>query len=75
MRRELTRRQVVKGVIQIAGAMALAGADTSPAAATPPAERSRFMARAFEMRRIAVERGDRPMAPSSCGTVRSSAKE
>jgi len=59
MRRELTRRQVMKGGIQIAGAMALAGADTTPAAAaTPPAERSRFMARAFEMRRIAVERGD-----------------
>lgn len=56
----LTRRQLISGVMRAAGgALAVSGAGFSPAgAATPAAERPRFMARAFEMRRIAVERGD-----------------
>ena len=52
----LTRRQVMTG---LGGLLAWAGADVSAVAATTPAaERQRFMARAFEMRRMAVERGD-----------------
>jgi tRNA(Arg) A34 adenosine deaminase TadA len=58
----LTRREWIGGAIRIAGGV-LAVADPDPAlssaaAATPVAERARFMARAFEMRRIASERGD-----------------
>jgi tRNA(Arg) A34 adenosine deaminase TadA len=54
----MTRRQVMSGLTRVAGA-ALAASVTAPAAAaTPPAARRRFMDRAFEMRRKAVERGD-----------------
>ena len=49
----LTRRRLIGGLL------AWSGARASPAQAeTPPAERQRFMARAFEMRRMAVARGD-----------------
>lgn len=59
MTRALTRRQLMERMIRLAGgAMALSGAASPLEAATTPAERSRFMARAFEMRRLAVERGD-----------------
>jgi tRNA(Arg) A34 adenosine deaminase TadA len=56
----LTRREWIGGAIRIAGgALAVADPALSPAgAATPVAERPRFMARALEMRRIAIERGD-----------------
>jgi tRNA(Arg) A34 adenosine deaminase TadA len=56
----LTRREWIGGAIRIAGgALAVADPALSPAgAATPVAERARFMARALEMRRIAIERGD-----------------
>jgi tRNA(Arg) A34 adenosine deaminase TadA len=55
----LTRRQLMERVMRSAGgALALGTAPSPVAAATPPAERSRFMARAFEMRRVAMERGD-----------------
>ena len=56
----LTRRQLM-GVLTrvVGGSLAWSGTGLSPAwAATPPAERQRFMARAFELRRMAVERGD-----------------
>ena len=49
----LTRRQLM------AASLAWSGMHPAPAdAATPPADRQRFMARAIEMRRLAVERGD-----------------
>ena len=56
----LTRRQLVGGLARaVGGLLAWSGTHSSPAsAATTPAERRRFMARAFEMRRVAVERGD-----------------
>ena len=44
----VTRRQVLSGLIPIAAS----------ATATSPSDRKRFMDRAFEMRRKAVERGD-----------------
>jgi guanine deaminase len=55
-----TRRQLIGGLTRgVQGLLAWSGSHLSPAwAATPPAERQRFMARAFEMRRMAVERGD-----------------
>jgi tRNA(Arg) A34 adenosine deaminase TadA len=58
----VTRRQLIGGVIwSAAGALTLRGTAVTPtAAATPTAERARFMARAGEMRRIAIERGDQP---------------
>ena len=49
----LTRRELVGGLLAWSGTR-VAAAET----VTPPAERQRFMARAIEMRRIAVERGD-----------------
>ena len=54
----LTRRQLMTRAIGLAGGgLALAG--SGPAlAATPAADRARLMARAIELRRIAVERGD-----------------
>ncbi len=53
----LTRRQMMARSIGLAGgALALAG--PPPAVATPAADRARLMARAIELRRIAVERGD-----------------
>jgi guanine deaminase len=51
----LTRRQWMSGAIRAAGGILIAAG-----AATPSAERERFMARALEMRRIAVARGDQP---------------
>ena len=56
----LTRRQLIGPVARaLAGVLALPGARSSPAwAATAPPERARFMARAFELRRMAMERGD-----------------
>ena len=57
---DLTRRQLVGGLTPIAGVLAWSGARSPAAAATSPAERQRFMDRAFEMRRKAVERGDQP---------------
>ena len=56
----LTRRQLTGTLARaVGGLIAWSGARSSPAsAATPPAERERFMARAFELRRTAVERGD-----------------
>jgi tRNA(Arg) A34 adenosine deaminase TadA len=58
----LTRRQWVSRMIAVAGtALVIPGASVSSArAATPAADRSRFMARALEMRKMAVERGDQP---------------
>jgi tRNA(Arg) A34 adenosine deaminase TadA len=58
----LTRRQLIGGVIRVTGgALALCGTAVTPtAAATPTAERARFMARAVEMRGSAIERGDQP---------------
>jgi pyrimidine deaminase RibD-like protein len=54
----LTRRQMMARAIGLAGG-ALALARPAPAsAATPAADRARLMARAVELRRIAVERGD-----------------
>jgi pyrimidine deaminase RibD-like protein len=49
-------------MIAVAGtALVIPGASVSSArAATPAADRSRFMARALEMRKMAVERGDQP---------------
>jgi tRNA(Arg) A34 adenosine deaminase TadA len=56
----LTRREWIGRAIGITGgALAVTDPAPSPArAATPVAERGRFMARALEMRRIAIERGD-----------------
>jgi tRNA(Arg) A34 adenosine deaminase TadA len=56
----LTRRQLMSGLSHaVGGLLAWSGTQVSSAwAATPPVERQRFMARAFEMRRMAVERGD-----------------
>ena len=56
----LTRRQLMGALPRaVGGLVAWSGARVSPAwAATPPGERERFMARAFELRRMAVERGD-----------------
>ena len=52
----LTRRQLMSGLT-----LAWSGAGVSPArAATPATDRQRFMARALEMRRQAVARGDQP---------------
>ena len=58
----LTRRQLTGALPRtVAGLLAWSGTRVSPArAATPSPERERFMARAFELRRIAVERGDQP---------------
>lgn len=54
----LTRRQMMSRAIGLAGGtLALAG-PTLAGAATPAADRARLMARAIELRRIAVERGD-----------------
>jgi tRNA(Arg) A34 adenosine deaminase TadA len=54
----LTRRQLMTRAIGLVGG-GLALADSGPAlAATPAADRARLMARAIELRRIAVERGD-----------------
>jgi guanine deaminase len=56
----LTRREWIGGAIRIAGG-ALAATDpalSSAGAATPVTERAPFMARALEMQRIAIERGD-----------------
>jgi tRNA(Arg) A34 adenosine deaminase TadA len=53
-----TRRQLMTRAIGLAGGgLALAGSGPAPAA-TPAADRARLMARAIELRRIAVERGD-----------------
>lgn len=49
----LTRRHLVGGLLASVGARA-----SVTDAATTPADRQRFMARAIEMRRLAVERGD-----------------
>src|SRR5262245_40337547 len=56
----LTRRQLMRTFSTAAGGLlAWSGTGVSPArAATPTAERERLMARAFELRRMAVERGD-----------------
>lgn len=51
------RRRLLDRAMGIAGAAA-AGVPLTTLAQTPPAERARFMARAAEMRRLAVERGD-----------------
>jgi tRNA(Arg) A34 adenosine deaminase TadA len=58
----LTRRQLMSGAVGVAGATFARPfpAASAAGAATPSAERGRFMARALEMRRIAVERGDQP---------------
>ena len=53
----LTRRQVL-GVA--AGVAAWATGSTPPARAASEAERAKFMARAIEMRKLAVQRGDQP---------------
>jgi tRNA(Arg) A34 adenosine deaminase TadA len=57
-----TRRQWIGQVIRVAGgAWVLSeAAVTAARAATAAEERSRFMARALEMRKLAVERGDQP---------------
>jgi K+ transporter len=57
-----TRRQWIGRVIRFAGgAWVLSEAAVTPArAATSAEERSRFMTRALEMRKRAVERGDQP---------------
>ena len=57
-----SRRQWIGRVIElVGGAWVLPGlAVASAGAATPAGERSRFMARALAMRKIAVERGDQP---------------
>jgi len=61
MARALTRREVMGRVAGAAIAAAgLSGGAARAAAATPPAERARFMARAMEMQRLAVARGDQP---------------
>lgn len=56
----LTRRRLMLSFSTGAGGLlAWSGTPASPArAATSTAERERFMARAFELRRMAVERGD-----------------
>ena len=56
----LTRRRLVLRTLGLAGgALALGRAAPAPAAAaTSDADRARLMARAVELRRIAVERGD-----------------
>lgn len=56
----LTRRQLMRGLTRGVGAvLAWSGPRVSSARAeTSRAERQRFMARAVEMRRLAVERGD-----------------
>ena len=52
---QLTRRQLMGGVAGVAWA----NGETSRSHAADP-ERARFMARAIEMRKLAVERGDQP---------------
>ena len=56
----ITRRQLMRGLTQVAGGFFVLSGSTVPAAATATsaADRQRFMDRAFEMRRKAVERGD-----------------
>ena len=55
----LTRRELMRGLPPIAGALVVSGPPVAATAATTTAaERQRFMARAFEMRRLAIERGD-----------------
>ena len=56
----LTRRELMGALTRaVGGGLAVSGTRVSPAgAASPPVERERFMARAFELRRVAVERGD-----------------
>ena len=56
----LTRRQLVTGLTQaVVGLLAVSHPRVAPAATTAsPTERQRFMDRAFEMRRVAAERGD-----------------
>jgi tRNA(Arg) A34 adenosine deaminase TadA len=56
----LTRRRLVLRTLGLAGgALALGRAAPAPAAAAPSdVDRARLMARAVELRRIAVERGD-----------------
>ena len=56
----LTRRQLMRALVRaVGGLLAWSGDRSAPAsAATPPPERERFMARAFELRRMAVERGN-----------------
>jgi tRNA(Arg) A34 adenosine deaminase TadA len=58
----LTRRHLMGGLTRVvAGVLAGSASRVQSAwAATPPAQRERFMARAFELRRMAVERGDQP---------------
>ena len=58
----ITRRQLMSSLTRVAGGLFAWSASTVPAAATTTsaADRQRFMDRAFEMRRKAVERGDQP---------------
>jgi tRNA(Arg) A34 adenosine deaminase TadA len=56
----LTRRRLIGGFVRVAGGLVTwASIGQGPAAAATTAEdRQRFMARALEMRRLAVARGD-----------------
>jgi tRNA(Arg) A34 adenosine deaminase TadA len=59
MTRAVTRRELMARAVGFAGAAAAPPGGVARAAAlTPPAERARFMARAIEMQRLAVARGD-----------------
>jgi tRNA(Arg) A34 adenosine deaminase TadA len=62
MESAVARRQWLGRMLQLAGgAWILAGlARAAAGAATPAGERSRFMARAVAMRKLAVDRGDQP---------------
>ena len=56
-----TRRQWIGHVMRVAGgAWVLSEAAVSSAGAVSAEERSRFMARALALRKLAVERGDQP---------------
>jgi tRNA(Arg) A34 adenosine deaminase TadA len=60
MTAQLTRRQVMRGLPPIATVVACSAVPTGTAmgTSTSASDRKRFMDRAFEMRRKAVERGD-----------------
>ena len=54
----VTRRQLMSALTRVAGGLVVWSGSEIAAAATSAADRQRFMDRAFEMRRKAVERGD-----------------